>query len=89
MYGYELSQEMARRSNDHFTLKDGSMYPILYRMIDKGLISDEQVLVGRRRTRVYYHLEPAGKQYLEEITAEYQFITEGISKILHFQEDKT
>ena len=64
MYGYELLQEMNERSKGKFTLKDGSMYPILYRMIDKGLITDEQVLVGRRRTRVYYHLTEEGKNTL-------------------------
>ena len=68
------------------TLKDGSMYPIMYRMIDKGLITDKQVLVGKRRTRVYYSLTDEGKQYLEEIKAEYFFITEGISNILNYQE---
>lgn len=86
MYGYEILQEMRARSNDKFTLKDGSMYPVLYRMIDKGLITDEQVLVGRRRTRVYYHLTDEGKKYLEEIKEEYFFITEGISNILNYQE---
>ena len=81
MYGYELLQEMKQRSGEKFVLKDGSMYPVLYRMIDKGLIADEQVLVGRRRTRVYYHLTEEGKAYLEQIKAEYFFITEGITNI--------
>lgn len=85
MYGYEIVQEMKKRSNEQFVLKDGSMYPILYRMIDKGLITDEQVLVGKRRTRVYYHLTEEGKAYLEEIKAEYLFITEGIAKLLNYQ----
>lgn len=88
MYGYELLQEMKRRSKDKFTLKDGSMYPIMYRMIDKGLVTDQQVLVGRRRTRVYYHLTDVGKAYLEEIKAEYFFITEGITSILNHQEEQ-
>lgn len=87
MYGYEILQEMKRRSNGKFTLKDGSMYPILYRMIDKGLITDEQVLVGKRRTRVYYKLTDEGKKYLDEIKAEYFFITEGIENILSFREE--
>jgi PadR family transcriptional regulator PadR len=88
MYGYEILQEMKKRSGEQFVLKDGSMYPILYRMIDKGLITDEQVLVGRRRTRVYYHLTEEGKASLEEIKAEYLFITEGITKILNYQEEQ-
>ena len=88
MYGYEILQEMKKRSGEQFVLKDGSMYPILYRMIDKGLITDEQVLVGRRRTRVYYHLTEEGKAGLEEIKAEYLFITEGITKLLNYQEEQ-
>ncbi|MBR4021624.1 MAG: helix-turn-helix transcriptional regulator, partial [Ruminococcus sp.] len=56
--------------------------------IDKGLITDEQVLVGRRRTRVYYHITEEGKKYLEEIKMEYQLITEGITNILEYQEEK-
>lgn len=87
MYGYEILQEMNLRSKGKFTLKDGSMYPILYRMIDKGLITDEQVLVGKRRTRVYYSLTEEGKKYLEEIKAEYFFITEGIDNILNYKEE--
>ena len=83
-----ILQEMKKRSGEQFVLKDGSMYPILYRMIDKGLITDEQVLVGRRRTRVYYHLTEEGKASLEEIKAEYLFITEGITKLLNYQEEQ-
>ena len=33
------------------------MYPILYRLLDEGLISDEKRLVGKRQTRIYYHIE--------------------------------
>lgn len=87
MYGYELLQEMRVLSREKFVLKDGSMYPILYRMIDKGLITDEQVLVGKRRTRVYYHITAEGERYLDEIKAEYLYITEGISRILAYRED--
>lgn len=88
MYGYELLQEMKKRSQNKFVLKDGSMYPTLYRLIDKGVISDKQVLVGRRRTRVYYELTESGKAYLEEIKAEYACITEGIDNILSYQEEE-
>ena len=86
MYGYELLQELKKRSNQKYILKDGSMYPIMYRMIDKGLVTDEQVLVGKRRTRVYYHITDLGKEYLEEIKQEYFTITEGISNILGYEE---
>lgn len=82
MYGYQLAQELESRSGGRYSLQESSMYPILYRMMDKGLISDKQVLVGKRRTRVYYHLEDKGREYLAQIRMEYLTLCKGILQIL-------
>lgn len=82
MYGYQLSQELAGRSEGLFVLQEASMYTTLYRMEEKGLISNRQELVGRRRTRVYYHLEPAGVIYLEQIRRDYFSVNRGVLKVL-------
>lgn len=82
MYGYQLSQEMKLRSKGRYSLLESSMYPSLYRMLDKGLISDRQEKVGKRRVRVYYHLEPAGEEYLEKAKEEYLSLTFGVLDIL-------
>ena len=37
-YGYELMSKLKERSNDLFTLKEGTLYPILYRLEDDGMI---------------------------------------------------
>lgn len=85
MYGYELLRELEKRSQDKFVLKYSSLYPVLYRLIDKEMITDTHKVVGRRRTRVYYHLTDNGKKYFEELKAEYFFITEGFNNILNYQ----
>ena len=82
MYGYQLSQELDRRSEGLFTLQEGSMYPTLYRLQSKNLISDRQEQVGKRRMRVYYHIEPEGVAYLKEIRQEYISLNRGILKVL-------
>ena len=61
MYGYQLVQETKRRSGGKLTTQEGSLYPVLYKLVDMGMISDRKELVGKRRTRVLYHLEPAGE----------------------------
>ena len=38
-YGYELMATLKVRSNDLFTLKEGTLYPILYRLEDDGMIT--------------------------------------------------
>lgn len=88
MYGYELLRELEKRSQNKFVLKYSSLYPVLYRLIDKGIISDTQKLVGRRRTRVYYHITENGKEYFEELKAEYYFITEGFNNLMNYRENE-
>ena len=38
-YGYELMASLKTRSSDLFTLKEGTLYPILYRLEDDGMIT--------------------------------------------------
>ncbi len=78
MYGYQICQEFEKRSQGLFIIPEGSLYPVLYRMLDRGYISDKKELVGKRRTRVYYHIESDGLAYLEEIKKEYVSLNRGI-----------
>ena len=82
MYGYQITQELEKRSSGRYKLAESSMYPILYRMIDKGLISDRRELVGKRRVRVYYHIEPSGVEYLDHIREEYLSVIGGVLEVL-------
>ena len=65
MYGYQLVQEMERQSGGSLSTQEGSLYPVLYKLLEQGFISDRKVLVGKRMNRIYYHLEPAGADYLK------------------------
>lgn len=84
MYGYQLSQFLEARSHKLFTVKESSMYPILYRLQNKGFISAKTEKVGVRRTRIYYHLEPTGKDYLELIRKEYLSLNQGVLYVLGY-----
>ena len=56
----------------------------LYRLLDKELIADRLELVGRRRTRVYYHIEPKGLEYLDKLEKEYELTSAGIDAIMSY-----
>ena len=86
MYGYEISQQLFIRSGELYQIQESSLYPSLYRMVEKGLISDRSEKVGKRRVRVYYHLETAGEEYLKELRREYLMHTAGVLKILGVNE---
>lgn len=82
MYGYQLVQEAAKQSGGKIITQEGSLYPVLYRLVDQGLITDRKVQVSKRMTRIYYHLEPLGVQRLQELTREYEEVTSGVLKIV-------
>ena len=82
MYGYQLVQEMERQSLGALCMQEGALYPVLYKLQDAGCISAEKVLVGKRMTRVYYHLEPKGLAYLERLTADYKAVINGVLRIV-------
>ena len=82
MYGYQITQLMEEKSGGRFTMLEGTLYLILYKLVDAGYIKSYTKLVGKKRTRKYYHLEDKGREYLDEILNEYDEITLGISLIL-------
>ena len=82
MYGYQLVQETEKQSGGRLTTQEGSLYPVLYKLLDQGYISDRKVQVGKRMTRVYYHIEPAGEEKLRELIREYEEMTQGVFQII-------
>ena len=58
------------------------MYPILYRLLDEGLISDKKRLVGKRQTRIYYHIEEKGIVHMQKLYEEYLTMINSIERIM-------
>ncbi|OUO24844.1 PadR family transcriptional regulator [Eubacterium sp. An3] len=81
-YGYQITQRIKEQSEGNITVTEGALYPILYKLSDKGYISDYKKLAGKRLMRVYYHLEENGRNYLNNLFEEYLKVQEGVQKIL-------
>lgn len=62
-YGYELLNQLKERSGQLFHLKEGTLYPILYRLEDDGLITAcWQTGTGRAAPKKVYEATEAGRQ---------------------------
>lgn len=83
MYGYQMTQELKKRSTGIYTLLEGSMYPILYRLSDQEHVSFYEKKVTQRQSRVYYHLEEKGVQYLKQLLSDYEQFLDVISFLLY------
>ncbi len=88
MYGYQLVQETDRLSGGAVVTQEGSLYPVLYKLQEQGYISDRKILVGKRMTRVYYHIEDEGLQHLRDLIQDYEKVTQGIYQIIKGETEK-
>ena len=85
MYGYQMIEELAKRSNDTFALKAGTLYPILHTLEAEGSIeSYEQPggLVTAGKPRRYYRITKAGRSVLEARQTEWRRVSRAINAVL-------
>ena len=80
-YVYDISKSISAFSDGMIQASQNTIYSITYKMVDAGYISEYTKLVGRRRTRVYYHLEPKGQEYLDELEKKYFDAVASVQKI--------
>ena len=67
------------------SISQNTIYTATYKLANEGKISEYSKLVGKKRTRVYYHIEPDGREYLQELITVYQSTITGTNKILQNQ----
>lgn len=82
MHGYAIAQHIQQRSQDVLVVEEGSLYPCLYRMEEKGWISAEWGKSENNRRAKYYTLTRSGRKQLEQETATWERVHRAISLVL-------
>mgnify|MGYP000898979808 CR=1 FL=1 len=82
MYGYEMIEELERRSNNIFSLKAGTLYPLLHNLEKQELISSYTENSDGSRVRKYYSITSRGKGMLKEKKEEWDAYAFAINQIL-------
>ena len=82
LHGWGISRRIRERSKDVLEVNQGSLYPALYRLEERGLITaDEGVSEQGRRVRVY-RLTAAGKKRLTQEIAGWRLFAGAVEQIL-------
>jgi transcriptional regulator len=68
LHGYGLVQRLQELSRDALQVRQGSLYPALYRMEARGLLEPDWRTHEGGREAKYYKLTKAGRKALEEQT---------------------
>jgi DNA-binding PadR family transcriptional regulator len=60
LYGYQMSKLVNERSGGNYQLSEGSLYPLLHKLVKDGLLVTETETVNGRSRR-YYRITEAGR----------------------------
>jgi PadR family transcriptional regulator PadR len=82
MYGYELASTLEKRGGAHFQLKEGTLYPVLYRMEKAGYIEARWETLERGVPRKYYRLTKPGAKFLEARAAEWKAFASTVERLM-------
>lgn len=80
-YGYLIQKKLKDSSDDQVTLSAGTMYPLLHRLEDDGLIKSRWDSTSGRK-RKYYQLTVKGRRRLESQAIEWSRYASCISNLL-------
>ena len=82
MYGYEIIEELARRSNNVFQYKEGTLYPLLHTLERERLVTAREAAAPSGRMRRYDAITRRGLRELEERRAEWSAYSAAVTAIL-------
>ena len=81
LYGYQLIKKLSEESENIFNLKEGTLYPILHGLEEKGFISSYwDDTTGKRRK--YYTITKQGKKQLKESKEEWKVFSGAVNKVI-------
>ena len=82
MHGFGIARWIQHVTEDAFQVEEGSLYPALYRMENKGWIKAEWRITENNRRAKYYRLTPLGKRQLVEATETWDSFADAMTKIM-------
>lgn len=80
LYGYQISTELKKLSNDFFSIKTGTLYPLLRTMVSNGLLDTYELDIQEQK-RTFYTVTDNGLKYLETAIREWKSYSEKIKEI--------
>ena len=83
-YGYEMVTELAKRSDDTFLLKEGTLYPLLHTLEKHRFVTSYLQSTPGGRERKYYRLTGAGREQLAYKEQEWRIFAEKVNTVLAF-----
>src|SRR5262245_47408544 len=86
VYGYAIAQRLDQVSRGVVQVPQGSLYPALHRLENRGLLAADWKATETGREAKFYRLTRDGRTQLESEAASWQRLTEAVALILRMSE---
>ena len=83
-YGYEMIEALAKRSDDTFLLKEGTLYPLLHTLEKEKFVASYTQKTPGGRERKYYRLTAEGLAQLEYKEKEWVLFSRTVNAVLGY-----
>jgi PadR family transcriptional regulator, regulatory protein PadR len=84
LHGYGIVLHIQKASDELLQVEEGSLYPALYRIEEKGWIISEWALTETNRKAKYYRLTAAGRKQLQQAEQSFEQMVKGIRAIQRY-----
>jgi PadR family transcriptional regulator, regulatory protein PadR len=85
LHGYAISRHIREVSQDFLVVEEGSLYPALHRMEQRGWITSYWGTSDANRRAKYYELSTEGRKQLRCEADAWKKMSQAIEKVLSFQ----
>jgi PadR family transcriptional regulator, regulatory protein PadR len=82
MHGYRIASRIQELSDEVLRIEEGSLYPALYRMEQKGLIQSEWGTTDNNRQAKFYKLTRKGRTELQAETGSWERLSTAVARVL-------
>ena len=82
IHGYGITNLLRRQSGHALWLEEGTLYPALWRLENKGLLDSEWGLSENNRKAKFYRLTPEGRRQLRQEVKTWEAYVSAVAKVL-------
>jgi PadR family transcriptional regulator, regulatory protein PadR len=82
LHGYAIAQHIARLSDGVLRVEQGSLYPALERLLNKGWVTVKWAETPTKRQARYYTITRAGRKQLDAKESDYDRVAVAIARVM-------
>src|SRR6187401_1700122 len=88
-HGLQIAQSIESKSDDVLLVEQGSLYPALHRLEERGWIAADWGVSDTNRRARFYRLTPRGRRHLKSESNRWASLTRAVARVMRPSDSKS